>query len=69
MFPGMKIEVPPLCTVQGMCIYNIFKAENQETKFPLLFTKLSIDKHEVIIFQRLVVLGAIYRPSVPSIYY
>ena len=35
---------PPLSTVQGKCIYNIFKAENQETQFPYLYTKPSIDK-------------------------
>ena len=43
-FPGLRIEDPPLCTVQGKCLYTIFKAENQETQFPLLYTKPSIDK-------------------------
>ena len=45
MFPGLRIEAPPLSTVQGGCIYEIFKVENQEIKFPLLCTKPSIDKH------------------------
>ena len=46
VFPGLRIEASPLSTVQGKCIYKIFKAENQETKFPLLCTKPSIDKHK-----------------------
>ena len=40
---GLIIEASSLYTVQGKCIYNIFKAENQETKIPLLYTKPSIN--------------------------
>ena len=42
MFPGLKIETSPLSTVQGKCIYKIFKVDNQETQFLLLHTKPSI---------------------------
>ena len=44
--PRLKIEAPPLFTVQGKYIYKMFKAENQETQFPLLCTKPHIDKHK-----------------------
>ena len=33
LFPGLRIEAPPLSTVQGKCIYTIFKAEIQEIQF------------------------------------
>ena len=45
-FPGLRIEAQSLFTVQSKCIYKIFKAENQETQFPLLCTKPSIDKYK-----------------------
>ena len=45
-FPGLRIEALPLSIVQDKCKYKIFKAENQETQFPLLKTKPSIDKHK-----------------------
>ena len=38
-------------TVQGKCIYKIFKAENQKTQFPLFCTKPNIDKHRFSSFQ------------------
>ena len=41
-----------LSTVQGKCIYTIFKVENQETQFSLLCTKPSIDKHMFSSFQQ-----------------
>ena len=50
-FPGLRIEALPLSTVQDKCIYKIFKAENQETQFPLLYTKPSIDKCKFSSFQ------------------
>ena len=34
MFLGLRIEAPPLSTVQSKCIYTFFKAENQEIQFP-----------------------------------
>ena len=37
--------------VQGKCKYKIFQAENQETQFPYVCTKLSIDKHYFSSFQ------------------
>ena len=43
-FSGLRIGALLLSSVQGKCIYNIFKAENQETQFQLC-TKPSIDKH------------------------
>ena len=46
MFLGLKIEVPPLSTVQDKCIYTIFKAENQKIQFLLLCTKRSKDKRK-----------------------
>ena len=49
MFPGLRIEAPPLSTVQG--VYAIFKAENQEIQFPLLSIKPSIDKHKFLSFK------------------
>ena len=50
-FPGLRIEAPQLSTVHGKCTYNIFKAENQETQFPLLYAKPIIDKHKLSSFQ------------------
>ena len=50
-FPGLRIKTPPLCTVRGKCIYKIFEAENQETQFPFLCTKPSIDKYKFSSFQ------------------
>ena len=41
VFTGLRIEAPHPLTVQGKCIYTIFRAENQEIKFPLLRTKPS----------------------------
>ena len=34
-FLGLRIETLSLSTVQGKCIYTIFKAENQEIRFLL----------------------------------
>ena len=51
MFTGVRIEAPPLSTVQGKCIYTIFKAENQETQFLILCTKPSIEKHKFLFFK------------------
>ena len=67
-FPRLRIEDSTLSTVQGKCVYKIFKVENQETQFPLLCTKSSIDKH-VFIFPRLVVLRPIYQQFVASMLY
>ena len=50
MSSGLRIEALPLSTVQGTCMYTIFKAENQEIQFPLLCTKPSIDKHKFLSF-------------------
>ena len=61
-FPRLKIEAPPRSIIQYSCLYNIFKAENQETQFPLLCT-------QVFFFSRMVVPIMIYRPFVPSMYY
>ena len=66
VFPRLRIEAPPLSTVQGKCIYTIVKAENQEIQFPLLCTKPSIDKHKYVVFQKLVVPIPFYRSSVPQ---
>ena len=49
MFPELKTEALSLSTVQGECIYTIIKTKNQEIQFPLLCTKLSIDK-QVFVF-------------------
>ena len=51
MFPGLRIEAPPLSTVQGKCIYTFFKAENQEIQLLLLCTKPSKDKHKFLFFK------------------
>ena len=51
IFPGMRIEAPPLSTVKGKCIYTIFRAENQEIQYLLLCTKPSIDKHKFLSFK------------------
>ena len=51
MFPGLRIEAFPLSTVQGKCIYIIFKVENLEIQFLLLCTKPSIDKHKFLSFK------------------
>ena len=37
MFRRLRIEAAPLSTVQGKCIYKIFKAENQEIQFPFKY--------------------------------
>ena len=50
-FPGLRIEAPPLSTVQDKYIYKILKAKNQETQFLLLCTKPSTDKHKFSSFQ------------------
>ena len=60
---------PPPSTVQGKCIYTIFKMENQKIQLPLLCTKKSRDKHKFFVFQRLVVPGQIFWPAVPRMYY
>ena len=51
MFPGLRIDALPLFTVQGKCIYTIFKAENQEIQFPVLCTKPSKDKDKFDYFK------------------
>ena len=51
MFPGLRIEDLSLSTVQGKCIYTIFKAENQEIQFQLLCTKPSIDKQKFLSYK------------------
>ena len=51
-FPGGELKLrPPLSTVQGKFIYIIFKAENLEIQFPLLYIKPSIDKHKFLSFK------------------
>ena len=69
MFSRLKIEALPLSTVQGKCIYTLFKVENHEIKFPPLCTKSGIDKHKFLSFTSLVDLPEIYRPAMPSMYY
>ena len=44
-FPGLRIEALSLSTWY-VYIYTIFKVENQETQFPLVCTKPSIDRHK-----------------------
>ena len=51
MFSGLRIEAPPLFTVQDKCICTIFKADNQEIQFPLLCTKPNIDIHKFLSFK------------------
>ena len=48
--PGLRIEAPPLSTVQGKCLH-FFKEENQEIQFPLLCTKSSKDKRKFLSFK------------------
>ena len=50
-FQGLRIKALLLFTVQGKCIYKIFKAENQKTQFLLICTKTNIDKHKISSFQ------------------
>ena len=50
MFPGLRIEAPP-STVQGKCIYTIFKAKNQKIKIPFLCTKPNINKQKFLSFK------------------
>ena len=69
IFPGLRIEAPPPSTVQGQCVYILFKAEHQKIHFPLLCTKPSKDKHTFFFFQRLIVPEPICQPAVPSMYY
>ena len=61
-FPGLRIEAPPLSTVQGKCIYKTFKAENHKTQLLELYTS-------VFIFPRLIVQRPIHRPLMLSMYY
>ena len=51
LFPRLRIEAPPLFTVQGKYINAIFEAENQQIQFPLLCTKSNIDKHKYLSFK------------------
>ena len=51
VFFGLRIEALPLSTVQGKCIYTLFKAENQDFQFSPLCTKLSIDEQKCFSFK------------------
>ena len=62
MFSGLRIEAPPLSTVQSKYIYTFFKAENQEIQF--LSYVLNLNKFSF--FEWSIVPGLIYRPSMPN---
>ena len=42
-FHGLCSLVLPLLKVYDKCMYKIFQADNQETQFPSVFTKPSIE--------------------------
>ena len=64
MFPGLRIEGPPLFTIQGNCINTFFKAANQEIQFLLLCTNL-VKIHISFCLSKVGSPGPINRPSVP----
>ena len=68
MFSGLRIEAPLPSTIQGKCIYVFLKKRTSRFNFRsyiLNLVKINIS----FFFQRLVVLGRIYRSPVPSKHY
>ena len=64
-FPGLRIEALPLSTVQGTCLYKIFKAENKETQFPVfIFPKYVNPEAELLAICATLLVRPIYWLSV-----
>ena len=68
MFPRLRIEAPPLCTVQGKCINTFLKQRTRKLNFHSFV--LNLVKIKISFF--LSIVGShrlIYRSAIPSMYY
>ena len=68
MFHGLRIDAPPISTVQSKCIYTFLKPKIR--KFDFCSYVLNLVKINIsFVFQRMLVPGPIYQPAMPIRYY